>query len=205
MSGSDIELLKAAKTGDADALTELLARHGPEVRRRLVIGSVWQAVIDAADVMQVTYLEAFLRIYQFEARTSDSFRAWLDRLAQNNLRDAIREFERRKRPDPRHQVGRGATSDSTTTLLEELGGRTPTASRVVAGRESQQALERALGQLPPLYAQVVRMHDLEGQPVSEVAVALGRSCGAVYMLRARALDQLRELLGPESQFFSRSA
>lgn len=205
MSAAEHELLNAAAGGDVDALAELLRQHGPEVRRRLVISPVWRAALDAADVMQVTYLEAFLHIYQLEARTSDGFRAWLSRLAQNNLRDAIRALERQKRPDPRDQVGSGATGESTTTLLEALGSGMPTASRVAAGRESQRALEAALAQLPPLYAQVVRGHDLEGQPVAEVAAALGRSCGSVYMLRARALDCLRELLGSESQFFSRGA
>jgi len=152
--------------------------------------------------MQVTYLEAFLRINQLEARTSDGFRAWLDRLAQNNLRDAIRELQRQKRPDPRNQM-QSPAGDSVTTLLDALGGADQTASQVVAIRESKQALEKALAHLPPMYAQVVRAHDLEGQSVAEVAQSLGRTPGAVYMLRARALDRLRELLGPESLFFSR--
>lgn len=198
-------MLTAAANGDADALAELLRVHGPEVRRRLNIGPDWQAMLDSADVMQVTYLEAFLRIYQLEARTADKFCAWLDRLAQNNLRDAIRELKRQKRPDPRNQVGRGAAGESTSMLLDELGSGTPTASRVAASREAQGAMESAVAQLPPLYAQVVRLHDLEGQSVPDVAAAMGRTCGAVYMLRARALDRLRELLGPESRFFSRGA
>lgn len=202
VSQSERELLDAAVDGSADALAALLNEHGPEVRRRLAINPVWQAVLDPADVMQVTYLEAFLRIHQLEARTADGFRAWLDRLAQNNLRDAIREMQRQKRPDPRNQM-QHVGGDSATTLLDALGSGSQTASHTAAARESQQVLEAALAHLPPLYAQVVRAHDLEGRSVAEVATALGRTPGAVYMLRARALDRLRELLGPESRFFSR--
>jgi DNA-directed RNA polymerase specialized sigma24 family protein len=39
------------------------------------------------------------------------------------------------------------------------------------------------------------MFDLEGRPVQQIASALQRSEGAVYMLRARAHDRLREILG----------
>jgi RNA polymerase sigma-70 factor (ECF subfamily) len=198
--------LEAAVNGDREALSTLLRRHGPDVRRRLKIGTVWRAALDPADVMQVTYLEAFLRIDQLRARTEEAFVAWLTRLAQNNVRDGIRALERQKRPAPRRQVRRRGPADSSSTLLRNLNDpaiKTP--SRDAAGRESQQVLTAALAQLPPLYAQVVRLHDLEGQPVAEVAATLARSPGAVCMLRARALDRLRELLGSQSQFFSDGA
>ena len=60
----------------------------------------------------------------------------------------------------------------------------------------------ALGSLPGDYEKVVRMYDLEGRPIGEVAAELGRSEGAVYMLRARAHDRLREQMGPASKFFT---
>ena len=205
MEVSDDALLKAVATGDNDALAALLARHGPAVRRRLTISPVWQGTLDAADVMQVTYLEAFLQVHQLADRTPAGFLGWLNRLAENNLRDAIKALERQKRPDPRQQIRRAAPGDSASTLLDHLRGTAQTPSRSVAGHESQQVLETALRQLPPAYAQIVRLHDLEGRPVVEVAEALGRSPGAVYMIRARALQRLQELLGSESRFFSAGA
>lgn len=205
MSVTDHDLLNAAVAGDADALTALLHRHGPEVRRRLYIAAVWRAALDAADVMQVTYLEAFLRIEQLQARTTDGFVAWLTRLAQNNLQDAIKELERQKRPDPGQRLQCAQRGDCGSSLLDALNATTHTPSRSAARHESQQALETALTQLPPAYAQVVRLHDLEGRAVAEVATSMGRSPGAVYMLRARALERLQELLGSESRFFSSGA
>lgn len=84
MSGSD-GLEKRASNGDADALESLLEQHGPEVERKLTIGREWRSVLDPADVMQVTYLEAFLSIAQFDHGRADSFQAWLQRIAENNL------------------------------------------------------------------------------------------------------------------------
>ena len=196
------ELVSQAVSGDTDALGALLREHGSTVRRRLNIASVWQGVLDTADVMQVTYIEAFLRIGQLTSQTTEAFVAWLTRIAENNLRDAIKELERAKRPDPRRRVRRGNPEESTITLLETLGCTTATASRHAANREALGLLETAVARLPDTYQKVICLFDLEDQAAHQVAKALGRSPGAVYMLRARAHDRLREVLGPESEFFT---
>ena len=71
--------------------------------------------------------------------------------------------------------------------------------------EAADAVESTLMQLPPDYATVIRMYDLQGRPIAEVAAEMNRSTGAVHMLRARAHDQLRCLLGTETDFFSHPA
>ncbi|UCG33245.1 MAG: sigma-70 family RNA polymerase sigma factor [Phycisphaerales bacterium] len=186
-------------------MSALLQEAGPIVRRRLRIASTWQATLDLADVMQVTYMEAFLRVGQLNERTHEAFLAWLTKIAENNLRDAVRELERARRPDPRRRVHRRNPEETTITLLEALGCTTATASRHAADREARQMIEAAIARLPDTYQKVVHLCDLEDQPVQKVAEALGKSPGAVYMLRARAHDRLREILGSESRFFSGSA
>src|SRR5215468_5727754 len=95
-------LLVWAVGGDEDALTTLLnsvaAQLHAETRAR--IGSKYSGVFDADDILQITFLEAFLRIGAFEPGPHVSFLAWLRRIAENNIRDAIRELERDKRPPP---------------------------------------------------------------------------------------------------------
>lgn len=61
------ELVSRAVSGDEDALTTLLRRHGPGLRQQIApsIGAKWRPVLDADDVMQVTYLEVYLRIAGF--------------------------------------------------------------------------------------------------------------------------------------------
>ena len=202
MPVSDVEQLEQAAQGDADALMALLRQFGPTIRRRLDINPAWRSKLDAADVMQVTYLEAFLRIGQLKTRDSKVFAAWLTRIAENNLRDAVRQFQRLKRPDPRRQVRSPGSDESQTALLEQIGCLSATASRQAAGKESKALLLQAVARLPETYQSVVQLYDLEGQTPQEVADTLGRSVGAVHMLRARAHDRLRELLGSESKFFS---
>jgi RNA polymerase sigma-70 factor (ECF subfamily) len=196
------ELVARAVGGDADALGTLLEEYGPQVRQKLVISPAWQSALDSADVMQVTYMEAFLRIGQLATRDARGFAAWLTGLAQNNLRDAVKELKRRKRPDPRRRITAGPNEESYAVLLDAVGFTTHTASRSLAAREAQRLLEAAIARLPESYRKVVRLYDLESRPVNEVAERLQRSPGAVYMLRARAHDRLHELLGSTSRFFS---
>lgn len=207
MGQSDAELLEQAVAGDAAALQTLLGRASRQVRGRLQgrIGKQWQAALDIDDVMQVTFLEAFLQIDRLAARDMATFQAWLTRIAENNLRDALKELSRQKRPDPRKRVQPQSLEDSCAVLLEQLGGTSTTPSRHAARGEAAAILKAALRKLPADYAMAVRQYDLEGRAMAEVAAAMERSEGAVHMLRRRAHDRLRELLGSASQFFSRKS
>lgn len=200
------ELVESAKNGDEQALTELLHVFGGMVRERLKgkISAQWRSSLEEDDVMQVTYLEAFQLIDQFKPRGHGSFMAWLSQVAENNLRDAIRGLEAAKRPNPKRRVQVTGTSsrDSFVALVDLLGTDHATPSRVAAMDEAVNFIEAALSKLPPDYERVVRLYDLEGQSAAEVAAQLGRTPGAIYMLRARAHDRLKNQLGSESKFFS---
>ena len=189
------ERVARAARGDHDALEELLHEHVPGVRSALSIAPRWRRSLDIEDVLQVTYLEVFLRIGSLQARTAAGFRAWLHRIAENNLRDAVRGLGRSKRPEAHGRVTHGAEGESARTLLASLAGDGSTAGTQIAGRESLEELRRALGRLPGTYRDVIQALDLDERPVREVAGEFGRSTGALHMLRSRALDRLRELLG----------
>lgn len=197
-------LLTHAAEGDDEALAVLLGQFGPAVRGQVEVslGDKWRSLLDADDVMQITYLEAFLQIGRFENRGDGAFRAWLTRIAENNLRDAIRELERFKRPQPEQRIVDPRNSDTSVALLEQLSGTSASPSRAANLAEVKRSLDSALDELPDDYAAVIRLYDLESRPVEEVAAALCRSPGAVFMLRSRAHDRLREQMGPATKFFT---
>ncbi len=199
-TASESSLVASAVEGDEDALTELLRRHTPSMRGQLAaaISSKWQAALDVDDVLQITYLEMFLRIRAFKADAAGTFSGWFARVAHNNLRDAIRELERRKRPPAERRVG-GDEFTTAVNLLDELGCTTTTPSRHAARHEVSAAVYGAVDRLPPDYSAVVRLYDLQGLSAAEVASQLQRSEGAVYMLRSRAHDRLREMLAADSR------
>jgi RNA polymerase sigma-70 factor (ECF subfamily) len=200
--------LARAVKGDRGAIIELLEAIAPSLRARLEgkIPATLKVAVEADDVLQVTYIEVVGRIGQFKTGGLSGFRAWVTRVADNNLLDAIRAAQAAKRPDParRAHAPRNA-DDSAATLIEVLAGESKaTPSRFVARGEAVMAMERMLATLPADYAKVIRLYDLAGRPVEEVAKEMGRSTGAVFMLRARAHDRLREAMGDEGKYFSRA-
>jgi RNA polymerase sigma-70 factor (ECF subfamily) len=197
-------LVTQAANGDLDAMTSLLECYGPEIRQGLHIERRWQSQLEPDDVMQVTYLEAFLEIRRVRSLHGQSFSAWLQRIAANNLRDAIRGLRRRKHPQPERRLEPTSNADSCNALWKLLGATSSTPSRMVSRRETHTRIQESLERLPPDYREVVQLYDLENRPISEVAETLSRSQGAVHMLRARAHDRLRELLGGAAAYFSES-
>lgn len=199
-------LLSAALQGDREALVALLEAAAPRVRARIEpkIDGALRTSLDADDVMQVTYMEAVTRLSTFKGGGYSGFLAWLSRLAENNLIDAVRAITASTRPDPHRRVTPTPTSpdQSVMTLMDCLGVTSTTPSRFAAKHEAARFLDRTLAKLPPDYEKVVRMYDLEGKSAPEVAAAMGRSEGAVFMLRARAHERLRDLMGPAGNFFS---
>lgn len=197
-------MVEKAARGDEDSLSHLLAHQSGDVRAHIKasIGAVWRSALDEDDVMQVTFVEVFSHIGSLQNRTLAGFQAWMRRIADNNLRDAIRALEADKRPDPRKRATAAKSMSTSAAFIEMLGATNTTPSRVVAMDEAESALARALKDLPPDYATVIRMYDLQGHGVEEVAAELKKSHGAVYMMRARAHDRLRELMGSPSRFFS---
>lgn len=193
-------LVARAVDGDRQALVDLLGLLGARARDQLWIGPRWRPLVDEDDVMQASYLEAFLRVGTLRTRTAAGFSAWFLRIARNNLKDAVKGLQRARRPDAHRATG----DDSVGSLLVELGATSHTASRDAVTRESAEHLHAALSRLPESYRRVVELYDLRQMSVDDVATAVGRSKGAVFMLRARAHDRLRDLLGPASGFFPRT-
>lgn len=189
-------LIGKAVGGDMDALSALLTEYGPPIAGRIAsqINAAYRSSIDAEDVMQVTYLEAFVRIQTLADKGPEAFAAWLTQIATNNLLDAIRELERQKRPPANRRITPEGSESGAAALLDRIGWTSTTPSRRAMNEESQALLLATIDRLPPDYARVVRHFDLEGHTAQEVARDMNRSVGAVYMLRARALDHLRTLL-----------
>ena len=203
MGSSGDSLLAQACGGSREALGRLLEEHAAPLRTHLAgrIPLRWQALLSPDDVLQQTFTDAFLCIDQLVSRAEPSFAAWLHRIADNNLASALTMLETQKRGGDRRRI-EPSDHDSLAELYELVAARQSTPSRHAARNEARTALERAIDQLPDDYRRVVRMFDLEGRPAAEVAEALGRSPGAMYMIRARAHRWLGELLGSASRLLT---
>lgn len=203
-TGAQDRLLDQAQGGDLQALVQILEELGGNVRAIIEprIGRKYRSVLSPDDVMQVTYMEAIARIGSFGGGGARGFLAWLIRIAENNLIDAIRGLEAAKRPNPSKRLDHRGQDDSMMAMVEAIGVTVSTPSLAACRGEVVSCIHEAVSRLPPDYAQVITMYDLQGRSIEEVVQELGRSKGAVYMLRARAHEHLREVLGSESRYFT---
>lgn len=193
-NGNRDHAVARAVDGDKAALEGLLREHVPAICKQLSIDARWSRSFDRDDLAQITCIEAILRVQTLRTQTVAGFRAWVKRIAENNLRDAIRGLDCQKRSPAERRVTRCDDGRSARTLLNALEGDTPTASAIFGGAEDITRLETALTRLPATYRHVVECLDLDEQKLADVAADLGRSQGAIHMLHARAHARLRELL-----------
>lgn len=202
----EAQLVDRARAGDADALEQLLDGHALSLSGEIEakIGAQYRGVVEADDILQVTFLEAFMQIRAFVPGGPGSFLAWLRRVALNNLRDAIKELERDKRPPPGRRVAEPGGEASYVALVERLAATSTTPSRVSGGNELRQHVDDLLRQLPSDYERALRLYDLDGLSAVEVGEALGRSHGAARMLIARARERLAELVVNDPRFASKA-
>jgi len=203
MADSEDELLDRASRGDRDALVQLFQHHGPRVRAALAgqIPRRFRSLLDEQDILQETYVDAFLGIGRFTPKGSAAFTSWLVKIAMNNVRDAIDGLEADRRRPPR---GVKSNDESLLDLLNLVSTTGTTPSRHAARNEAKAALAQAIGQLPKTYRLVVQTDDLQGRPAEEVSATLERSQGAMFMIRKRAHRLLAELMGSASKYLSGS-
>jgi RNA polymerase sigma-70 factor, ECF subfamily len=205
LAESERMLLERAVSGDDGALSELLVGCDAELRSRFSgkIHRRYRSVLSIADVLQVTYMEAFLRISRFRVGGNGSFVNWLAKIADSNLISAIRELNRQKRPPRQRQISLSMGTNSHIALLATLAGSQASPSQQASRSEIRDAIDRAISLLPPDYRDVVQGFDIDGIDTHEIAARMQRSPGAVYMIKARAHIRLAEILGDSTQFFSR--
>lgn len=193
-------LLLRAKEGDAQALAHALHGCAASVRARLSgnIPSRWAAQIGIDDLLQQTYLDAFLSIGRFDGDTAEAFAGWLCAIARRNLQDTARALEADKRGGSRRPISLDASTDRLEPLLDEICAVSLTPSRYAARNEAIVRLRAAVSALPTPHRDVINGYDLEGRTMAEVAATIGRTVGTAYMLRARAMGWLAEMLGGTS-------
>jgi RNA polymerase sigma-70 factor (ECF subfamily) len=200
------ELVSRAVAGDRAALEVLLARYYERLRTRIEsrIPADLRAVLAADDILQEAFVDVFRGIEGFEDRGENAFEAWVGRIAENRLLDAIKAQRAAKRGGDRlirPQGGRG--DDELIDLLMAAAATERSPSRAMAGAEAIAEIRTALATLKEEYREALRLRFIEGRAMGDVAAAMGKTEPAVQKLCRRGLDALRDTLGTSSKFFTR--
>jgi len=174
------ELLDRARSGDADALDRLFARHLRPLQR-WISGRLprWaRDMADTDDLVQDTLLQTFKRIESFEPRRVGALQAYLRQAVLNRVRDELRRKARR----PASTDLEGVDPSGDDSPLEQA-----------IGREAVENYERALQRLRPEEREAIVARVELGYSYEELAEVLAKpSLDAARKSAQRALLRLAE-------------
>jgi RNA polymerase sigma-70 factor (ECF subfamily) len=181
---ADDALLDAARRGDRKALERFLAQHQRGVFRFGM--KMCGTEEDAKDVLQETLIAAARTLPEFRGASSVS--TWLYTIA--------RSFCLKKRRMSKFAPERVESLE----LEEKQAARVPDPRRSpeedAAGRQLGAVLETAIGELDPMYREVLVLRDVEGLSANEVAEVMGLTVQAVKTRLHRARLAVRDRVAP---------
>jgi RNA polymerase sigma-70 factor (ECF subfamily) len=194
-------LLRQARAGDQQALGQLLEMGTSYLTllARLQISKRLQGKVDAADLVQETFLKASRNFAQFRGTTEKEWLGWLRRILAFTLVSAVHRYYGRPGRDVRLERQLEDDLDHSSQALDRglvCGQSSP--SQKAARREQAVLLADALSQLPEAYREVIVLAHLEGLGFPEIAHRVGRSVGSVKGLWVRAVARLRDSLGGDA-------
>jgi RNA polymerase sigma-70 factor (ECF subfamily) len=194
-------LLALARGGSAAALGQLLEgyREYLSLLARLQISRRLQSKVEAADLVQETFLQAHQHFAGFRGSTESELVSWLRQILATTLANVVRHYCGTQRRDVRLERDLAAELDASSQALDRaLVDRQSSPSQRVARREQAVLLANALARLPPDYREVIILRHVEGLKFAEVALRMGRTIDRVKKLWTPALAQLRSALGGPS-------
>jgi len=188
----ELQLVHASKSGDVTAFEELVKRYDRKLLR--IAQNLMHNREDAEEVVQESFLKAFLHLDQF--REDAKFSTWLIRIAMNQSLMMLRRARsaRAVSIDTDHQ-------SEESSLPIDVADWAPNPEQLYRAAELQEILRNELKQLHPRLRVVFVLRDIEGLSLQQTAEALHLSVAAVKARSWRGRLQLREHL---SKYFRRN-
>ena len=188
-------LLEQARAGDHSAFEELFNRHRMRLQKAIAIRMDRRlaARVDASDILQETYLEAFQRMPKYLQQEGMPFYLWLHWIA----REKVLGLHRRHLGADKRAIRREVPlmpMDSSAQFVSGMIGRGPSPSQELAKAELAEMLREALGELDDDERDLILWRHFEQLSARDTAQLLQISEAAAAKRYIRAVDRLREIL-----------
>ena len=180
----EVELVRAAQTGDSRAFGEIVRRYQRAVYR--VAYGFTRVPADADDLAQETFVRAYQAIGRF--RLGEPLYPWLARIASNLALSLLRS--RRRKPEtplePLLEAGRQWGGDDDPAGDAER-------------RERDRHLQAAFAELSPEHQAVLVLRVVQDMSYEEIAAALSVPPGTVMSRLSRARAELKARMAARTQ------
>jgi RNA polymerase sigma-70 factor (ECF subfamily) len=193
-------LLRQAAAGNDTARGRLLDRHRDRLKRMIAVRADPRlaARVDPSDVVQEALTDAAGKLDRYLKTKPLPFYPWLRQLALERLANLHRRHVRAgRRSVTREEARMDLSSRSAVELAERLFARQSGPGARLQRQELQSRVRAALAAMRDADREVLVLRHLEGLSAKEIAAVMGVSEGAVNTRHVRALQRLRDLLGPE--------
>ena len=192
-SEPDGVLIEHAQHGDQRAFTKLVRRY-----EDTVFSFAFQACRNrekAEETLQDTFVNVYRKIHQFDGRSK--FTTWVYKIVVNNCL-----MKRRKSKLDRASISIGTPEgfrnepliDDEGNVVQTIPSWKETPHDIVAKKELQTHLDKAMLRLPMEYRIVFILKDVEEKSAQEIAEILNLSIPAVKSRLSRARAFLRQEL-----------
>jgi RNA polymerase sigma factor (sigma-70 family) len=176
------ELVLRVRRGDQDALSDLMARHLPRLKRWASgrLPRAFRDQADTSDFVQDVLLHSFQKVEALESGRAGGLQAYLRQAVLNRIRDEFRKFQRRP---------------AAVELDADHVDPGPSPLEAAIGREALGRYEQALASLRPVDREAIIARLELGYSYDEVARLIGKpSANAARMAVERALVRLIDQL-----------
>jgi RNA polymerase sigma-70 factor (ECF subfamily) len=190
MDRADIDLVRLARAGDAEAFGALVEKH-----RRAVYRAAFAALRspdEAEDVAQDTFITAFQKLDAF--RGEAAFKTWILSIAWRKALDRRRHVTRWLKL----MVTRDDRDDAQLDIVEQAPSRERTQEDALGSVEFQRTLKRLIAKLPPKLRDTLLLSGSGDHSYDEIARMLGVPVGTVKWRVSearRVLKQKMQALG----------
>jgi RNA polymerase sigma factor (sigma-70 family) len=136
---------------------------------------------DTQDLMQDTFIDAYLNLGKFENRAS--FKTWIIKIMLHNC------YRKKEKFSFKNEIA-SEINDKSTPVFSQLANTDTT--KMLVNRELNSIIENALQQVPLDYRMVFSLREINGLNVAETADALAISEANVKVRLNRAKTMLRK-------------
>lgn len=195
-------MLVRVRTGDTSLLGSVLQHYQSYLHllARLKLDEDLQSKFDPADVVQDSFLDAHRDFHKFRGTSEAELMQWLRKILAANIVDQVRHYRGIQKRDVRLERQFVNDLDHSSSQLRAAAFVSDDTSPSVraTNREEIARVADALERLRADYRDVLIFRHLKGLSFPEIADRMGRSVGSVQKLWMRALPQIREAMGVES-------
>ncbi|MBU1445966.1 sigma-70 family RNA polymerase sigma factor [Patescibacteria group bacterium] len=143
----------------------------------------------AYDITAETFIKAFENFHKFKWK-GISIKVWLYRIAINSLKNY--------RKKPKAEILTEEMEGSLKQLQTDAKAEIRNLDEALFGDDDMQKLSDAIATLNEKYQQIVSLHYFEGMSHEEISKIIERSQSAVKSMMHRALENLRQILIPQT-------